>query len=108
MTTQSNPEKNEWAIPVARCVFCGHTDESDLQLTTVDCDLVHKRLVCTGCLGKWEDACREAAYIEAEEEGKSIGELFHMDFHDMTEDERGRVLDWARNASGDDELELPF
>ena len=33
------------------------------------------------------------------DKSKGIDELFSMAFHDMTEGERGRVLDWAKNTA---------
>jgi len=58
---------NEWTIPTTECVMCGHPGIEDLELRHVSDNLGEPSTlqnVCTGCGGKWDTACLEAAADE--------------------------------------------
>ena len=68
--TIKNSEDSEWAIPVPKCTVCGYEDKEDVTMVRMvepTGEFGELKPICYGCLDKYEEAAREAAYEAGED-----------------------------------------
>ena len=62
------------------CTFCHTPGVKENEIELVLFTSGERKPVCSGCYGRYEDACREAQYLQDEQEGKAINDVEDLPF----------------------------
>jgi len=71
----------DWVLPDDTvCTFCKAPGVKENEIAPVLFTSGERKPVCSGCYGRYEDACREAQYLQDEQEGKAINDVEDLPF----------------------------
>ena len=62
------------------CTFCHTPGVKQNEIALVLFTSGERKPVCSGCYGRYEDACREAQYLLDEQDGKAINDAEDLPF----------------------------